>query len=435
MPFSKILRLGLIHVAVAITLVPINSTLNRIMISELKLAATLVAVLVSLPYLFSPLQVWVGGYSDRHPLFGYRRTPYIVLGLLMCAGGAALAPTAAFMMASAVPGQAILGVLLGILAFGAWGMGFNFATVAYLSLATDLAGEQHRARTVGVMWFMLIVSVIVTAILAARALQPYSVEALYRVFYVTSGVALTLGLLGLLGLEQRGAVARTGERRSFPEMLRMIGTNRQARLFFVYLVVLLIALLGQDLLLEPFAADVFAVPVNRTTEYTAIWGSALLIALLLASPLTRRFGKLRAAAIGGVIATIGLALIALSGVLGLKALLIAALVIFGFGSGISTATNISLMLDMTLAGQVGAFIGAWGMADALARLLGTLLSGVVRDSIKALTGNSPAAYITVFLIEALALIVSLALLRRISVASFREQTPPSVVELVGYVDA
>src|SRR5215212_10549788 len=111
MPFSKILRLGLIHVAVAITLVPINSTLNRIMIRELKLAATLVAVLVSLPYLFSPLQVWVGGYSDRHPLFGYRRTPYIALGLLMCVGGAALAPTAAFLLAS----NFWLGLLIGLL--------------------------------------------------------------------------------------------------------------------------------------------------------------------------------------------------------------------------------------------------------------------------------------------------------------------------------
>src|SRR5215207_7389085 len=99
MAFSKIFRLGLIHVAVAITLVPINSTLNRVMISELGLAATLVAVLVSLPYLFSPIQIWIGGYSDRHPLLGYRRTPYILLGLLLCAGGAALAPTAAFMMA------------------------------------------------------------------------------------------------------------------------------------------------------------------------------------------------------------------------------------------------------------------------------------------------------------------------------------------------
>src|SRR6266508_6822361 len=234
MPFTKILRLGLIHVAVAITLVPINSTLNRIMISELKLAATLVAVMASLPYLFSPLQVWIGGYSDRHPLWGYRRTPYIALGLLLCVGGAALAPTAAFTLHDNFGN----GLLVALLAFGAWGMGFNFATVSYLSLATDLAGEEHRARTVGVMWFMLIVSVIVTAILAARARRPYSVEALYRVFYVTSGVALTLGVLGLLGLERRGALARTGERRSFREMLRLIGANSQARHFFVHLVVL-----------------------------------------------------------------------------------------------------------------------------------------------------------------------------------------------------
>src|SRR5262249_53419857 len=152
MPFSKIFRLGLIHAAVAITLVPINSTLNRVMISELGLAATLVALLVALPYLFSPLQVWIGGYSDRHPLLGYRRTPYIALGLLLCAGGAPLAPAAAFMMAGA-GGLTPQSLLMGLLAFGAWGMGFNFATVAYLSLATDLAGEEHRARTVGVMWF------------------------------------------------------------------------------------------------------------------------------------------------------------------------------------------------------------------------------------------------------------------------------------------
>jgi BCD family chlorophyll transporter-like MFS transporter len=437
MPFAKIFRLGLIHVAVAITLVPINSTLNRVMISELGLAATLVAVLVSLPYLFSPIQIWIGGYSDRHPLLGYRRTPYIALGLLLCAGGAALAPTAAFMMAGA-GGPTPQGLLIGLLAFGAWGMGFNFATVSYLSLATDMAGEEHRARTVGVMWFMLIVSVIVTAILAGRALRPYSAEALYRVFYLICGVALALGCAGLLGLEQRGSLpaggARMAERQSFGQMLRLIGANPQARLFFIYLVVLLIALLGQDLLLEPYAADVFGVPVARTTEYTAIWGSALLVALLLAAPIARRAGKARAAAIGGVVATAGLLLIALSGVLQSRALLLAALVIFGLGSGLSTATNLALMLDMTLAGQVGAFIGAWGMADALARLCGTILSGVVRDGVNVLTGNLAAGYISVFLLEALALVVSLLLLRRISVARFREGELPPVIELAGYVD-
>ena len=81
------LQLGLIHLAVAMTLVPINSTLNRVMIKELALSATLVAVLASLPYLFSPIQVAIGSFADRHPLFGMHRTPYIVARLAaLCAG-------------------------------------------------------------------------------------------------------------------------------------------------------------------------------------------------------------------------------------------------------------------------------------------------------------------------------------------------------------
>ena len=85
--FLKRFQLGLIHVAVAMTLVPINSTLNRVMIKELSISATLVAILASLPYLFSPIQVAIGSYSDRHPLFGYRRTPYILVGLILCVLG------------------------------------------------------------------------------------------------------------------------------------------------------------------------------------------------------------------------------------------------------------------------------------------------------------------------------------------------------------
>jgi BCD family chlorophyll transporter-like MFS transporter len=444
MPFTKILRLGLIHVAVAITLVPINGTLNRVMIGELGLAATLVAILISLPYLFSPLQVWIGSYSDRHPLWGYRRTPYIALGLLLCIGGAALAPTSAFLMAGMGAdgmggtgghgGTNLQGVLVGLVAFGAWGMGFNFATVSYLSLATDLAGEEQRARTVGVMWFMLIVSVIITAIAIGHSLEPYTPAALFRAFYVTCGAALVLGFGGLLGLEQRGAAARTGARQSPAMLLRLIGGNAQAQLFFVYLVVLLVALLGQDLLLEPFAGQVFGAPVDETTRYTGYWGAMLLIGLLVASPLTRRAGKLRAAAIGGLVATAGLLLIALSGIVSQKALFIPALGLFGFGSGISTAANLALMLDMTLAGQVGAFIGAWGMADALARLCGNLLAGTVRDSIQSLTSSVTAGYVTVFLLEALALGVSLLLLRHIDVERFHAGNAAPLDELLAVAE-
>src|SRR3989442_85666 len=101
--FIKRIQLGMIHMAVAMTLVPITSTLNRVMIHELGFAATLVGILASVPYLFSPLQVAIGSYSDRHPIFGLRRTPYILLGLLLCVGGLIVSPEVAFLMATNPP--------------------------------------------------------------------------------------------------------------------------------------------------------------------------------------------------------------------------------------------------------------------------------------------------------------------------------------------
>src|SRR4030042_1943889 len=103
------IQIGLLHMAVAMTLVPINSTLNRVMIKELGLSATLVVLLASLPYLFSPLQVAIGSFSDRHPLGGRRRSPYILAGLLLCAAGVAAAPYCAYLLA----GRFWLGLAVG----------------------------------------------------------------------------------------------------------------------------------------------------------------------------------------------------------------------------------------------------------------------------------------------------------------------------------
>jgi len=104
------IQLGLLHMAVAMTLVPINSTLNRVMIKELALSATLVAILASFPYLFSPIQIAIGSFADRNPILGFRRTPYILLGLVMVVAGVILAPQVAFYMAE----HRLLGILVGI---------------------------------------------------------------------------------------------------------------------------------------------------------------------------------------------------------------------------------------------------------------------------------------------------------------------------------
>ncbi|MEW6403247.1 MAG: PucC family protein, partial [Chloroflexota bacterium] len=193
----KRFQLGLLHVAVAMTLVPINSTLNRVMIKELGISATLVALLASLPFLFAPIQMVIGSYSDRHPIFGLRRTPYILAGLVLCVLGVVVSPQVAFLMGENLG----LGILAGLLAFGAWGMGYNLSSVSYLSLATEISGEEGRGKTIAIMWFMMILSIIGTAIGLSRLVDPYTPEALIRAFGYVGASALTLGLLGLIRLE------------------------------------------------------------------------------------------------------------------------------------------------------------------------------------------------------------------------------------------
>ena len=96
-------------------------------------------------------------------------------------------------------------------------------------------------------------------------------------------------------------------------------------------------------------------------------------------------------------------------------------VLLGLGTGLSTVANLSLMLDMTVASQVGLFIGAWGVAEALARWVGSILGGAVRDLVTQVAQNAVVGYVAVFSIEAGLLLVSLLLLRRIDVGVFREQ--------------
>jgi BCD family chlorophyll transporter-like MFS transporter len=231
--FIKRFQLGLLHLAVAMTLVPINSTLNRVMIKELAFSATLVAVLASLPYMLSPIQVLIGSFSDRHPLFGWRRTPYIAIGLIFCVLGVMLAPLAAFVLVE----NFFIGLIFGLFAFGAWGMGFNFATVSYFSLATDLSGEKERGSTISVMFFMMIIGIISTSLLVSRLVDPYTPEALIRSFSIVGGLALVIGLLGLIKLEARTFSARKEQqqRYSWRVLAASILENKQATIFFAFM--------------------------------------------------------------------------------------------------------------------------------------------------------------------------------------------------------
>lgn len=428
--FLKRFQLGLIHVAVAMTLVPINSTLNRVMIYDLNISKTIFTLLAVFPYLFSPIQVFIGSFSDRHPILGFRRTPYILAGLLLCVIGLVISPQVAFLMDKNFG----LGLLVGVLAFGAWGMGYNLSAVSYLSLASELSGEKGRGKTVATMFFMMVIGLIVTGISLSRMVTTYTPELLSNAFNIVAASALTLGLLGLIKLEPRsGSSASTvrSDTYTVKEMTSAIMENPVAKIFFVYLLLLLAAILGQDVLLEPFGAEAFGMTIEATSRIVSISGVFTLIAFIVAAILEGRAPKKSIAQVGNLGALAGFLLIVVSGLMHNLSVFYMGIMLLGFGTGISTVANLSLMFDLTVAGKVGLYIGAWGFSNGLSRLVGLLMAGVVADFATQITGQALSGYLIVFGIEALMLLIAAIMLTRIDVNRFQKNVAePSFAEKV-----
>lgn len=426
----KRFQLSLIHTAVAITLVPINSTLNRVMIFDLGISKTLFTILAIFPYLLAPIQVAIGSFSDRHPVAGFRRTPYILAGLILCVLGVAVSPQVAVLFTK----NFTLGVVAGILAFGMWGMGYNLSAVSYLALASELSGEKGRGKTVATMFFIMVIGLIATGISLSQMVTTYDPIALNRAFIIIAASALTLGLLGLIWLEPRSNNSSSqahSENYTIKEMTAAITANPVARIFFIYLLLLLAAILGQDVLLEPFGAQAFGMTVEQTSRIVSISSTFTLIAFIVAGALEGRAPKKLIAQIGNLGAMFGFAIIVVSGILASKSAFYVGITLLGFGTGLSTVANLSLMFDLTVPEKVGLYIGAWGFSNGLSRLTGLLMAGVVADLATRVTGSALSGYLVVFGIEALMLLAAVFMLTRIDVGTFREKADePSFAEKV-----
>lgn len=430
---TKRLQLALIHTAVAMTLVPINSTLNRVMIFDLGVSKTLFTLLAIFPYLLAPIQVAIGSFSDRHPIMGYRRSPYILVGLILCVLGVAVAPQVAILISE----DFNLGITFGIVAFFLWGMGYNLSAVSYLSLASELSGEEGRGKTVATMFTIMVIGLIATGLSLSRMVPTYDPDLLSRAFITVAASALIMGLIGLFKLEPRSgssSPAAKADTYTVKQMTAAIMENPVAKIFFVYLLLLLAAILGQDVLLEPFGAQAFGMTLEQTSRIVSIMNTFTLVAFIVAGVLDGRVKKKYVAQSGNLAAMFGFITIVISGLTATLTTFYVGITLLGFGIGISTIANLSLMFDLTVPEKVGLYIGAWGFSNGLSRLVGLLMAGVVADLATQWTGDALHGYLVVFGIQALMLFAAAFLLYRIDVGSFRKKADePSYVDKMAAV--
>ena len=102
LPLGRLLRLSLFQVSVGMAAVLLTGTLNRVMIVELGVPASLVGIMLSLPLLFAPFRALIGFKSDTHvSAIGWRRVPYLFQGTMLQFGGLAIMPFALLVLAGA----------------------------------------------------------------------------------------------------------------------------------------------------------------------------------------------------------------------------------------------------------------------------------------------------------------------------------------------
>ncbi len=443
-------RLSLFQGCLGCLAVIFAGMLNRIMISELAFPALLVGGGLAFEQLMAPSRVLFGNISDSWPIRGKKRTPYIWLGTAGFCLMAIISIPLIFLTEQAlrqgelIPIVAFSIALCGL--FSLYGLAISMATTPYLALVIDLTTEEERPKAVGVIWCMLTIGIIVGAIAISITTQgldgvqdPTSLQpALQKFMLWVSCIIFIISIFACWGIEpsqsnKQDKDSSSSKEVGLKEAWSIVTSSKQIIIFFTFLILYTLGLFLQDPILESFGAEVFNLPISKTTLLNAFWGGGTLFGLLLGGLwITPRLGKLSTARMGCWMIISSLILLVASGFTSNVNGLYGVLVIFGVAAGIATNSALSLMLDLTLPEVAGTFVGVWGLAQAFSRALGKVFGGGLLDLGRLLSGpESPLiAFSFVFILEAIVMGLAILALNKVNIQRFRQETKITLQTLI-----
>lgn len=439
-PLSRLLRLSLFQVTVGMALVLMVGTLNRVMIVELNVPASLVAGIIALPLVFAPFRALIGFKSDTFTsALGWRRVPFIWKGSMWQFGGFAIMPFALLVLSGygeAVDAPRWLGLGSAALSFLLVGAGMHTVQTVGLALATDLVPEEDQPKVVGLMYVMLLLGMVVSAFVFGALLENYTPGRLIQVIQGCAVVTIVLNAIAMWQQEPRDRVRAQQMRNrtstpSFAQSWRGLVRYDGAMRLLVVIGLGTFAYGMADVLLEPYGGQVLGMSVAQTTKLTAVLAGGTLIGFALASyTLGRGANPLRLARLGALVGVPGFVAIVLAAHSGDLSIFILGTFAIGFGAGLFSHGTLTATMRRAPRDQIGLALGAWGAVQATAAGVGVALGGILRDIVLHLpiaeAVDAATPYITVFALEGavllMALIASLRLTGAGRVASGPEGT-------------
>jgi BCD family chlorophyll transporter-like MFS transporter len=444
LPIGRNIKIGFFHLGSGMADVITTGIWNRIMISDLGFSATPIGLLVALRYFFAPLGVWAGRMSDQHTVGGYRRLFWVWLGRAMMAVSIL---TLGLVTASLARGDDAdflhwTIITMSLLLFS---LGNAFSGSTFLALIYDRTPGHQRGRAVGIVWTFLLLGFTVGGVLfglllpaheagAAPGALSFTPETLQNLFVLAALILGSLWFFSLLGEERRvqdnarAAAKPDAKPASLRQDLKLAWSDRRTRFFFWFLGLSMMFAFSQDLILEPFAGDVFGMGAGVTTRFAAYWGSMSILGTIAFLILSRRYKRLTNTVmsnIGVAVLVVTFALFALSSFAGIRGLVTPGLILLGLGLGFWNVGTLGLMMDMSPFGRAGTFLGFWTLVVTFARGLGVSGGGILRDLGLSAGASMSVAYGAVFVIGAVGLAVSLWALSQVRAKEFKDASQPT----------
>ncbi|NCO76155.1 MAG: BCD family MFS transporter [Cyanobacteria bacterium] len=444
------LRLGLFNLGIGLISVLTLAVLNRVMISELGIPATIAAGTLALSQLVAPTRIWLGQLSDSKKLFGLHRTGYVRLGIMMAGLCIFLAVQIVWLLGKNIEinngwqwnvSTVILSLGLALI-FILQGIAIGASSTPFTALLVDISDEDNRSKIVGIIWSMLMVGIVIGGVIGQVLLKNLAVEEdntislstlqppINSIFIIVPLIVIFLTFIATWGVEKkysryrlRSSFVDREDGISLKRALKILTSSRQTGIFFSFLVMITMSLFMQEAVLEPYGGEIFKMSIGETTMLNSFWGIGILIGYgTTGFFVIPRLGKTKTTKIGCILVALSFSLIILSGLTTTPQILQGSMVLFGIAAGITTIGSISLMLDLTIAETAGTFIGAWGLAQSMSRGIAIAIGGWILDVARFMFNNAWFAYSFVFFCEALFIIGAIALLNKVNVQEFQNTT-------------
>ena len=308
-------------------------------------------------------------------------------------------------------------------AFVLYGLGRNAAHNTFQALVADRYTAENRSRAATFYEVATMLGMVAGAGFIKKGLSDYDPA---RLISVALSVALTVFVLAFIatfGNEEKNENLEEAAKRARDISFRtafkqIIAADPQVRLFFVIVMLTFIGTLAQDVLLEPFGGLVLAMSVGETTGLIQYWGVGVLLAMLASGIFfLKSFGWMTTMRAGLVISALAFLGPIAAGLLGDAGVLKIAVFVMGIGTGLAGAGMLSGTLSFTSKIRAGMLLGVWAVANMAGHAFGSLLGGMIVDTVRYLTHNSFLAYSTVFATEVLMLLSALYLSTKMNYAA------------------